>query len=217
MSPASPAAYIVGLTGGVGAGKSTAGDIFKRLGAHVIDVDDVSRSLTVPHGAAVSAIAAAFPSVVKDETIDRAKLRELVFSDPCARKNLESILHPLIRERTFVALTSDAATSAPYVVLIVPLLFESNAYASLIDCSVVIDVPESTQIARVVSNRDVSEETARGIIAAQMPRQERLRRAQFVISNDEDASRLAQQIEALHRVLCANAAARHTNSCTNAA
>jgi dephospho-CoA kinase len=204
-------AYIVGLTGGVGSGKSTAARMFAELGAHVVDVDDVSHALTVKGGSAVAAIAAAFPDVVIDDTLDRARLRQRVFADAQARKRLEAILHPMIRESAQRALASDAAVNAPYVLLVVPLLFESNAYAALIECAVVVDVPVAAQIERVVTTRGIAQEVAEGIVAAQMSREDRLRRAQFVIDNSGDREALQSQVTRLHGVLAANAAAAQAN------
>jgi dephospho-CoA kinase len=197
--------YVVGMTGGVGSGKSTAASLFAKEGVFVLDVDDVSRALTATGGAAVPTIENAFPQVVRNGEIDRSALRELVFANPNARKTLESILHPLIRARTQELLASDAARAALYVLLVVPLLFESNAYALLIECAIVVDVPVATQIARVTANRGVARTVAEGIVAAQMPRAERLARAQFVLDNDRDLASLVDQVERLHRVLLASA------------
>jgi dephospho-CoA kinase len=204
--------YIVGLTGGVGAGKSSAMKRFVELGAFAIDVDDVSRAITAKGGRAVTAVASAFPSAMTNGEIDRARLRELVFANPSERKRLEAILHPIIREETQHLLASAAASNAPYALLVVPLLFESNAYASLIECAIVVDVPVATQIERVVSTRGVVRSVAESIVAAQFPREERLRRAQFVIDNSGSHDGLLHQIDRLHAVLTANAKQRNKHA-----
>jgi dephospho-CoA kinase len=203
--------YVVGLTGGVGSGKSTAAAIFAAHGAFVVDVDDISHSLSARGGAAVSAIAKLFPTAMRNGEIDRAALRELVFSNATERKKLEAILHPMIREGTQRALESSDAQLAPYVLIVVPLLFESNAYVNLIECSIVVDVAVETQIMRVSATRGIAPEVTGGIIAAQMSREDRLKRAQFVVSNDCDKKTLQSQVDRLHAVLLANAKSHHVN------
>ncbi len=203
--------YVVGLTGGVGSGKSTAASMLAAHGAFVVDVDDISRTLSAPGGAAVSAIAATFPSAMRNGEIDRAALRERVFASPNERKKLEAILHPMIRDGANRAMESDAARRAPYVLLVVPLLFESNAYQNSIECAVVVDVAVDTQIARVSTTRGVAPEVTRGIIAAQMPREERLKRAQFVLRNDTDKQALQSQVDRLHLALFASATLHRLN------
>jgi dephospho-CoA kinase len=199
------APYIIGLTGGVGSGKSTAMKRFVEVGAFAIDVDDVSRAITAKGGRAVAAVAAAFPQAMNNDEIDRARLREIVFADSEQRKHLEAILHPIIREETQRSLASDAAVNAPYSLLVVPLLFESSAYASIIECAIVVDVPVEMQIERVVTTRGVERMVAEGIVAAQMSREERLRRAQFVIDNSGSRDALNAQVVRLHEVFIATA------------
>jgi dephospho-CoA kinase len=203
--------YIVGLTGGVGSGKSTAATVFAAHGAFVVDVDDISRSLSAKGGAAVGVIAKAFPGAMRNGDVDRAALRELVFANVAERKKLEAILHPLIREDTQRVLESEAARRSPYVLLVVPLLFESDAYANLIECAVVVDVAVETQISRVSATRGIAPEITRGIIAAQMSREERLKRAQFILSNDGEKTSLQQQVDRLHLALLANATTHRVN------
>jgi dephospho-CoA kinase len=203
--------YVIGLTGGVGSGKSTVASLLASHGAYVVDVDDISRELTARGGDAVAFVASTFPEAMNGSDIDRAALRKIVFADPKQRARLEGILHPMIRERANAALASKSAHSAPYALLVVPLLFESNAYAQTIECAVVVDVPTETQIARVTANRNVSTEVAQGIVAAQMSRAERLKRAQFVIDNSGAKDALAPQIARLHAVLTANAATHRAN------
>jgi dephospho-CoA kinase len=197
--------WIVGLTGGIGSGKSTVAAAFVALGAYVVDADAVSHELTAPNGAALGAISAAFDGVVTDGSLNRAALRERVFADADARKTLEAILHPMIRVATEAALASDTALAAPYVILMVPLLFESGTYKKRINCAVVVDVDEETQIERVARTRGLSPEEIRRIITTQMPRRERLAHAQFVIDNRGNAEALKAQITVLHSVFVVNA------------
>jgi dephospho-CoA kinase len=198
--------FIVGLTGGIGSGKSSAAAHFVRLGAFVIDADALSHALTKAHGPAIAAIAAAFPGVVVDGVLDRAALRTRVFADAQQRAVLEAILHPMIRVQTQAVLASHQAASCPYIVHMVPLLFESAGYADRMHCAVVVDVDEATQIERVTRIRGVPLSTVQKIIDSQMPRAERLLRAQFVIDNSGPESLLGPQVEKLHRVFIANAA-----------
>ena len=200
--------FIVGLTGGIGSGKSSVAAHFAALGAFVIDADALSHQLTAPRGAAISRIDHAFPGVVIEGVLDRAKLRQLVFDEPAERAKLEAILHPLIRAATDVALASPEAAAAPYVIHMVPLLFESKDYAQRIDCAVLVDVDEATQIARVTASRGLSAAAVGQIIASQMSRADKLKRTQFVIDNSRAQSLLSDQVLKLHRVFTANADAR---------
>ena len=198
--------FVVGLTGGIGSGKSSAAAHFARLGVFIIDADALSHSLTQAHGSAISAIATAFPGVVTDGVLDRAALRARVFEQPSERAKLEAILHPMIRAETQAAVVSAEAVKASYVIHMVPLLFESKGYADRIDCAVVVDVDEATQIERVTRIRGVPLTTVKQIIASQMSRPDKLLHAQFVIDNSGDESRLEPQVANLHRVFTANAA-----------
>ena len=205
------APFVVGLTGGIGSGKSSAGACFAALGAFVIDADALAHQLTEPFGPAIAAIDSTFPGVVTDGVLDRAKLRDRVFGEAGQRAKLESILHPMIRVATSALMRSAEAARAPYVVHMVPLLFESKDYADRIDCAVVVDIDEATQVERVTRTRGLPPETVRQIIASQMSRQDRLLRTQFVIDNAGPQAQLEPQVRALHRVFLANAA-RQTNS-----
>ncbi len=198
--------FVVGLTGGIGSGKSSAAAHFARLGAFVVDADALSHSLTQARGPAIPAIANAFPDVVTDGVLDRAALRARVFERPSERAKLEAILHPMIRTETLAAMSSIDAKNAPYVMHMVPLLFESAGYADRIDCAVVVDVDEATQIERVTRIRGVPLTTVKQIIASQMSRADKLLHAQFVIDNSGDESLLEPQVNQLHRVFTANAA-----------
>jgi dephospho-CoA kinase len=198
--------FVVGLTGGIGSGKSSAAACFEKLGALVIDADAISHALTVPHGPAISQIDAAFPGVVNDGVLDRARLRERVFAAPAERERLEAIVHPMVRARTSDVMRSAEAQRAPYIIHMVPLLFESKDSAQHMDCAVVVDVDEATQIERVSRTRNVPTAMVQQIINAQMPREERLLHAQFVIDNRGDQTALERQVVNLHSVFVANAA-----------
>ena len=198
--------FIVGLTGGIGSGKSSAAAHFARLGAFVIDADALSHTLTQVEGPAVAAIGIAFPGVVTAGVLDRAALRARVFEQASERAKLEAILHPMIRAETQAVVASVDAKNAPYIIHMVPLLFESKGYADRIDCAVVVDVDEATQIERVTRIRGVPLSTVKQIIASQMSRADKLLHAQFVIDNSGAESTLEPQVQQLHRVFTANAA-----------
>lgn len=197
--------FVVGLTGGIGSGKSSAAAHFARLGAFVIDADALSHALTQAHGPAIAEIAVAFPGVVHDGELDRATLRTRVFAQPLERAKLEAILHPMIRAASQQALASTEAATAAYVVHMAPLLFESKGYADRISCAVVVDVDEAIQIDRVTRIRGVPLATVKQIIDSQMSRANKLLRAQFVIDNSGTELMLAAQVSNLHRVYTANA------------
>ena len=190
-------AFRVGLTGGIGSGKSKAADMFAALGADVIDTDVISHELTGPGGAAMTAIGQAFGAdyVAADGSLDRARMRSLVFSDPAARARLEAILHPLIRAEAGRRMQ---ASTAPYAILVVPLLLETGAYREFLDRVLVVDCDESKQIARAMARSRLSEEDVRRIMSAQLPRADRVRQAHDVISNDSDIETLSREVEAMH-------------------
>jgi dephospho-CoA kinase len=173
---------IVGLTGGIGSGKTTVADRFAELGAAVVDTDVIAHELTSAQGAAMPAIIRAFGSAVlqKDGQLDRAAMRRLCFSDPAMRKSLESILHPLIRSESVARCRR--AEHAPYVLLVVPLLIESGACHEHVDRILVVDCDETQQIARVMARSALSEKEVRGIMATQARRAQRLAVADVVLS-----------------------------------
>lgn len=198
--------FVVGLTGGIGSGKSTVADLFSDLGAAIVDTDVISHELTAAHGAAMPEISAEFgPEVVlADGALNRAAMRQLVFSDASAKGRLEAILHPLIRS---VSLTRcAAATTAPYVLLAVPLLVESGAYRKQVQRILVVDCDEETQISRVVARSGLAIDEARAIMATQASRAQRLAAADDVIINNTDRAALASQIQVLHQRYLALAA-----------
>ena len=193
---------IVGLTGGIGSGKSTVADRLAAFGAALVDTDVIAHQLTGAQGAAMGEIAAAFgPTVVRDDgALDRAAMRRLVFSDPAAKDRIEAILHPQIRRESEVRCRSAAA--APYVLLVVPLLVESTASASYrqrVDRILVVDCDEATQVSRVVARSGLSPAEVRAIMATQASRAERLAVADDVVFNGGDLDGLNAQLIALHR------------------
>ena len=189
--------FCIGLTGGIGCGKSQAADMFASLGADVVDTDAIAHELTGPGGLAMSAIAEAFGSeyVRSDGSLDRARMRELVFSDPGAKGRLEAILHPMIRAESYRRVQG---SGAPYVVLVVPLLLETGAYRDVVSRVLVVDCDESQQIARTMKRSRLTEEAVRRIMSAQLPRARRLQAADDVLSNDADIDSLRSQVETLH-------------------
>jgi len=190
--------FIVGLTGGIGSGKSAAADLFGELGATVVDTDAIARELTAPGGAAIDAIRAVFgvDAIAPNGALDRVAMRRKVFADAQAKVRLEGILHPMIRAE---ADRRSAASRAPYVVLVVPLLVESRSYRSRVQRVAVVDCPEEVQVARVMSRSGLSAEEARAIMAAQVGRAQRLAVADDVIDNGGELAALRPQVDALHR------------------
>ncbi|MDR2240397.1 MAG: dephospho-CoA kinase [Zoogloeaceae bacterium] len=190
---------IIGLTGGIGSGKSAATALFEELGAAIVDTDVIAHALTAPGGGAIAPIRAAFGDEVIDArgALDRAAMRRKVFADADAKARLEGILHPMIRAEADRGCA--APGDAPYVVLVVPLLAESGGYRKRARRIVVVDCPEEVQVARVMSRSGLTAEEARAIMAAQTSRQARLAIADDIIDNGGDLSALRPQVEALHR------------------
>lgn len=190
-------AFVVGLTGGIGSGKSTVADLFVALGAGLVDTDAIAHQLTAAGGAAMPLLIREFgPGVATAEgALDRPVMRRRAFADPSARARLEGILHPRIREES-ARLCQAAAT--PYVILAVPLLIESGAYRDRCDRILVVDCPEGRQVERVMARNGMSEDEIRAIMATQASRQERLAAADDIVINDGDREGLCDQVEALH-------------------
>lgn len=190
--------FLIGLTGGIGSGKTSAADEFAQLGAGVVDTDAIAHELTGPGGAAMPALREEFGAayVAADGALDRARMRTLVFGDADARRRLEAVLHPLIRRET---MARAAAAQAPYVLLVVPLLLETGAYRDTVQRVLVIDCSEATQIARTMARSRLAEDEVRAIMAAQLPRAERVARADDVIVNEGDRDALREQVRNLHR------------------
>lgn len=189
--------YCIGLTGGIGCGKSTAAGMLAALGAAVIDTDEISRELTASGGAAMPAIEQTFGKdyLDPDGALERAKMRERVFRDPAEKRRLEDILHPLIREETRLRI---ARARAPYVVLVVPLLLETGAYKDLVQRVLVVDCDEAEQVSRTEARSGLTPEQVRAIMANQLPRTQRLAAADDVLRNDGGFEKLRHDVEALH-------------------
>lgn len=189
--------YVVGLTGGIGSGKSAAADCFREHGVVIVDADAVAHELTSSGGEAMAAIAEAFGTAVvtSEGALDRAAMRKLVFAEPEARKRLEQILHPRIRR---ICDERCATATSPYVLLVVPLLVESGLHKQRCQRLVVVDCPEEVQISRVMARNGMSRAEVERIMATQASRGERLAAADDVIDNSGSAAALAPQISILH-------------------
>lgn len=190
-------AFSVGLTGGIGCGKSTVADMFAALGASVIDTDQIAHALTAPHGAAMPALLAEFGEdfATPEGALDRARMRALVFSDATARARLEAILHPRIRDATAAAAS---IASGDYVIYVVPLLIESGTWRERVTRVLAIDCPEELQVARVMARSGITEAQVRAIMAAQVTRAQRRAAADDIIVNDDGLDALRPQVEILH-------------------
>lgn len=189
--------YVVGLTGGIGSGKSTVADLFGERGAVLVDTDAIAHELTGPSGAAMPSLLAEFGAGIADDggALDRAAMRRLVFADASARARLEGILHPMIRQ-----LSAERCRQAvsPYVILAVPLLVESGTYRERCDRILVVDCPESLQLERVMKRNALPESEVRAIISAQATRQQRLEIADDVVTNAGALTNLYETVDKLN-------------------
>ncbi len=194
--------YVVGLTGGIGSGKSAVAEEFARLGAAVVDTDAIAHELTRAGGAAIAGVKALFgdAAIGADGAMDRKAIRDLVFADPAAKKRLESLLHPMIRaesERRIAAAGQENA--APYVIHVVPLLVESPGYRERVQRVLVVDCPEALQIERVRKRSGLSAAEVEAIVKAQVSREKRLAAADDVIDNSGPIAALQKPVEKLHQ------------------
>jgi dephospho-CoA kinase len=189
--------YRVGLTGGIGSGKSTVARLFAAHAVDIIDADELAHRLSAPGGAAVPALRAAFGDhyITAEGSLDRSRMRQLAFQDDAARHVLEGILHPMIREATALAL---ARSHSPYVLLVIPLLFESPSWRERIHRALVVDCPEEQQIERVMQRSGLAREDVLAIMARQVNRAKRLELADDVIDNSGGFEALEANIAALH-------------------
>ncbi len=194
---------LIGLTGGIGSGKTVVSDLLGKLGAGVIDADLISHQITAPSGKAIPLIAKAFGSEFIDPqgALNRAKMRTLVFEDPNARQVLEQITHPLIQEEVAKQAFELAKSGAPYLVFVVPLLIESGSWLKLIDYLVVVDCPEETQIERVMHRNNMTRSDVENILKAQTSRNARLAAAHAVIENQVSLDELKPVVLKLHQQL----------------
>ena len=197
--------YIVGMTGGIGSGKTEAARIFSEYGVPIVDVDHISHELTATGQPILKDIANAFGKEVlnSDGSLNRGALRQQVFASDSARKKLEAILHPAIYEKAMEALQKNA--SAPYQILAIPLLFESERYLKIINRSLVIDTEPSMQIARASQRDGLSKDAIQSIIDVQMPRDKRNALADDIIPNNGSLIDLRKKVRQLHE--------RYINTC----
>lgn len=191
--------YTIGLTGGIGSGKSTVADLFAERGIVVIDADAISHRLTETGGGAIAAIRHAFgeDAITPDGALDRPRMRRLVFDDPDAKRRLEGILHPLIRAE---AEREKGAAVSPYVIHMIPLLVERGDARSRFDRILVVDCPEATQIERVMRRSSLTRAQVEAIMANQATRAERLAQADDIVDNAGEPAALPPQVERLHAI-----------------
>ena len=189
--------FVIGLTGGVGSGKSTVADMFSALGVPVIDADQLAHELVAPGQVALEEIVATFGTAVimANGELDRDAMRQRIYADPAQKSRLESILHPRIRQRIRTLL---AGIKAHYTIVVIPLLLETNQ-ADLVDRILVVDTPEKEQLKRVAARDGLSDNAVMAIINAQADRQTRLEAADDVIVNDQDISALTEHVQELHK------------------
>lgn len=188
--------FVVGLTGGIGSGKSAVSRRFEQLGITVVDADIVAREVVQPGESALKTITQQFGSTIllTDGNLNRATLRKIIFDQPEKRDWLEQLLHPLIRERILLQLTQAASA---YAILASPLLLETDQHL-LVDHTVIVDVDEATQISRTAMRDNTDSKQVKAIIATQMPRGDKVIRADSLIDNNGSEELLQPQIEALH-------------------
>ena len=186
----------VGLTGGIGSGKSTVAELFKKLGVSIIDADEIAHNITEPNTYSFESIVEHFgKAVVKDKMLDRRALRDIIFNNLKERQWLENLLHPVIREAMKERIIK---VDTPYCMLVIPLLAESNKI-DFIDRVCVVDVPETLQIKRATQRDRASESDAKAILASQCSREKRLAIADDIIHNDGDLENLKDQVLTLHK------------------
>lgn len=190
---------VVAVTGGIGSGKTEVCKYFSILGVPVVDLDQIAHEMSAPGSAAMQAVRAAFGDEMfeADGRLNRARLRELVFSEPDALDQLNQIMHPAIRAEAMHRI--EQHSSHPYVVLAIPLLVESRDDWQSVDHVLVIDCDEDTQLARVIQRSQLSEVMAQAMIAAQSSREERLSIADSVIVNDQTLDHLQEKVLEFHK------------------
>jgi dephospho-CoA kinase len=190
--------FSVGLTCGIGSGKSAVATLLGELGASIIDKDAISHSLTAEGGAAMPEISTLFSSkyLTSDGALDRTAMRELVFSDQAARRKLESVLHPLIAQKT---LAEANQASGLYVIFVVPLLVESGRWKDRVDRILVVDCSETLQIERVTRRNNLTAAQVQAIMATQVSRTQRLAAANDVVVNETSLEALRIEVERLHQ------------------
>lgn len=205
-------AFSVGLTGGVGSGKSTIATMLSEHGAAIVDADAIAHQLTNTGGAAIEALREAFgtEAVGADGSLDRVRMRAHVFSEPAARAQLESLLHPMIRAAMRERGAALIADGCPYIVFVVPLLVETGNWRSHVDRVLLIDCSEATQIARVCARTGIDEKLAQKIISSQATRPQRLAAADDVLVNEAPLDEIGHKVEHLHRAYLRSAAIKRS-------
>ncbi|MEH6395626.1 dephospho-CoA kinase [Pseudoalteromonas sp.] len=188
--------WVLGLTGGIGCGKSAVSAMFEELGVTVVDADIIARQVVAPNSNGLAAISEHFGNEIlnPDGSLNRAKLREVIFADNAQKTWLNNLLHPLIREKTLLDLNR---AKSVYVVLVAPLLFE-NGLEQYCDRTLIIDVPVAVQLERTIARDNINEQQALSIIAAQMSREDKLHRADDVVDNNQPLALVAIVIQQLH-------------------
>ena len=192
---------LIGLTGGIGSGKTAVSDQLGKLGAGIIDTDVIAHQITAANGSAIESIREHFGSDYMDANgaLNRAKMRTLVFANPEEKKALEAITHPLIRQETIKQAFQQAKSGVPYLVFVVPLLLESGAWIDLIDRLIVVDCPVETQISRVMQRNNLPRAEVEKILQSQASREERLAHADFVIENQGSLDQLIEEVNQLNQ------------------
>jgi dephospho-CoA kinase len=195
--------WVVGLTGGIGSGKSTVARQLADLGAGVVDTDEIAHALTASNGLAMARLEAAFGSsvIAADGSLNRAAVREQVFRAPSMRKQLEAILHPMIHDQARLRLRTLAPDHA-YLILVVPLLVETGIWQREVNRVLVVDCDEAVQVLRVMQRSGLSESEVRDIMAAQATRAQRLAAADDVIDNSGPPEQLLPELIRLHEKYC---------------
>ena len=198
----------IGITGGIGSGKSTVSQLFEACGSFIIDADQIARSLTLDNGAAIDAIRQSFGGdfITASNALDRDKMRAAVFQQQAKKQQLEVILHPLIKRTIFEKYAWACKHSQqPLVIFDIPLLAESTQWSPRLDYVVVVDCSESTQISRVMARNQLSEDAVRAIMAQQATRAQRLRKADAVLWNETTSLQaLGAEVQQLYNDLIAH-------------
>lgn len=189
---------VIGLTGGIGCGKTCAANYFAELGVNIIDTDEIARTLTQPSGFAIAPIINTFGDdvIAINGALDRNKMRQLVFSDKAIKQKLEAILHPLILKEVYHRVKQSESS---YTIVAIPLLFETADYHEIIQRILVIDCDEQKQVIRTMVRSKLNEQEVRAIMATQVSRQYRLKKADDIIINNDDLDCLHEQISQLHK------------------
>jgi dephospho-CoA kinase len=192
---------LIGLTGGIGSGKTAVSDQLEKLGAGIIDTDVIAHQITAANGLAINPIREHFgPNYIDaNGALDRTKMRALVFNKPEAKKALEKITHPLIRQESIQQAFHQAKNGVPYLVFVVPLLLESGTWLDMIDRLVVVDCPVETQISRVMQRNNLPRAEVEKILQTQASREERLAHADFVIENQASLDQLIEEVNQLNQ------------------